>query len=219
MKTQPTPALIGQLFAARLRRVALGIVLLASLGAEARAEAAVGAQLLPNGDLETATVDPHWPDNWSRPTAGSCSWEAEEGRHFLRLNVVQPGDVVLTYRSIVLTPAVKDVQVKLRARVIGLKCGPQPWFDARVMADFKTKDGQKMKGAKTIAFRKDTGGWIERTVRFSVPDGAATLELMPTLFKAYSGTFDIDELIVTSVEPAAAPAAAPEPTAILPAGA
>lgn len=209
MKTQPRPSFFRDLVSAHVRAALLGAVVLSPMGAWS-APVESPTQLLPNGDFESATQEANWPDFWSRPTAGSCSWDQEDGRRYLRMNVTEPGQVVLSYRSITLAPEVKALQVKLRARVIGLKCGPQSWFDARVMADFKTKEGQKLKGAKAIVFRKDTDGWVERTVSYPVPEGAAVLEIMPTLFQAYSGTFDIDELIVTPVAPAAQ-AAAPAP--------
>lgn len=213
MKTRlQLPSLETAAFARVRASVAVLVFAFASaLGAQA---SAAPGQLLPNGDLESATAEAGWPDHWSRPAAGSYSWDEESGRRYLRLNVTEPGQVVLSYRSITLPPEVKAVQLSLRARVIGLKCGPQAWFDARVMTDFKTKDGLKLKGAKAISFRKDTGDWVERSVRFAVPDGAAVLEVMPTLFQAYSGTFDIDEILVTPIEPSevgAAPAAAPAP--------
>lgn len=202
MKTQPNlPHLRKNLFA-QGRAVLTGVTLaLAPLAAQP-APASAPTQLLPNGDMEAATSEANWPDHWSRPTAGSCSWDQDEGKRYLRMNVTEPGQVVLTYRSIALPPEVKAVQVSLRARVIGLKCGAQSWFDARIMADFKTKDGQKLKGAKAIVFRKDTEGWVERSVRYAVPEGASVLEIMPTLFQAYSGTFDIDEIIITPIDPA-----------------
>ncbi len=211
MKTQPRLPSLRHRLLARGRAAWLGAVCvaLAPLGTQA---ASAPRQLLPNGDAELATSEPGWPDHWSRPTSGSFSWDEENGRRYIRLNTTEPGQVVLTYRSLPITPDIKAVQVSLRARVIGLKCGPQSWFDARVMSDFKTKDGQKLKGARTISFRRDTDGWVERSVRFAVPEGAALLELMPTLFQTYSGTFDIDELIVTAIDPAElAPAPAPAP--------
>lgn len=210
MTTLPRSPLAGDAALARLRIVAIGLLFASALGAQTPPAA---GQLLPNGDLEAATVEANWPDYWTRPSAGSSSWDAEEGRRYLRMNATAPGEVVLTYRSINVPAEVKALQLSLRARVIGLKCGPQAWFDARVIVDFKNKDGQKMKGAKTIVFRKDTDGWVQRTVSFSVPEGAAVLEIMPALFQVYSGTFDIDEIIVTQVAepPAAAPAAVPAP--------
>jgi hypothetical protein len=200
MKTRHLISSPGKLSLANVRAFALGLVFASALGAQEPAPTPV--QLLPNGDLETSTKEAGWPDHWSRPDAGSCSWDEEDGRRYLRLNVTEPGEVVLSYRSITIPPEVKALQLTLRARVIGLKCGPQAWFDARVMADFKTRDGEKVKGAKSIAFRKDTDGWVERSVRFAVPDGAAVLEIMPTLFRAYSGTFDVDEILVTPIDPA-----------------
>lgn len=214
MKNQPRLPALGNLALVRLCVPVIGLLFSSVLGAQT---SSAPAQLLPNGDLEAATVEANWPDFWSRPSAGSSSWDAEDGRRYLRMNATAPGEVVLTYRSINLPPEVKALQLSLRARVIGLKCGPQAWFDARVMTDFKTKDGQKVKGAKTIVFRKDTDGWVQRTVSFSVPEGAAVLEIMPSLFQTYSGTFDIDEIILTPVNeppaPAPAPAATPAPAA------
>jgi|GEM_PF-756858 hypothetical protein len=161
-----------------------------------------GTPLLSNGDFEVSTVEAHWPDHWSRPKAGSSSWEIEDGKRFLRINATAPGELVLVYRIVNIPSGVKAVELSLRARVIGLKCGPQPWFDARVMTDFKNAAGVKVKGARPISFRKDTDGWIERKVRFAVPEGAVAFEIMPSLFRTYSGTFDIDEIQLAVIDPA-----------------
>lgn len=172
------------------------------LAAAARAETPAAQPLILNGDFELSTIEPNWPDHWGQPRAGSSSWEAEEGRRYIRLNTTTPGETVLIFRSIAIPPEVKAVKLTLRGRVIGLKCGAQSWFDARVMADFKNPAGNKLKGAKAISFRKDTEGWVERSVSFAVPEGATVLELMPCLFQAYSGTFDIDELQLTAIDAA-----------------
>lgn len=168
----------------------------------AQAQTSVGKPLVINGDFELSTIEPNWPDHWGQPRAGSSSWEAEEGRHYIRLNVINPGETVLIFRSVAIPADVKAVKLSLRARVIGLKCGSQSWFDARVIADFKNPAGVKLKGAKALSFRKDTDGWVERSVSFAVPEGAAVLELLPCLFQAYSGTFDIDDLQLTAIDPA-----------------
>lgn len=205
MKTHPLNSRMFFGARARARFAALAGIVALGLGAAhgvAQTAPAAAVQLLPNGDFESATQDPNWPDHWSRPNAGSFSWDAEGGKRYLRLNVTEPGQVVLSYRSVTIPAGVKALQLSLRARVIGLKCGPQAWFDARVMTDFKTKDGAKLKGAKSISFRKDTGEWVDRSVRFAVPDGAAALEIMPSLFQAYSGTFDLDEILLVVIDPA-----------------
>ncbi len=199
MNTRPTPRA-----ASPLRTLASGLLFLLGLAlplAGLSRATPVGAPLVTNGDFETATLEATWPDDWSRPKAGSSSWEKEDDRHCIRINTTEPGETVLIYRVIPVPADAKALEMSLRARVIGLKCGPQPWFDARIMADFKTPTGQKLKGARPLAFRKDTDGWVERKVRFLVPSGGVALEIMPTLFQAYSGSFDIDELQVTVIDP------------------
>lgn len=189
--------------AAIFRRLPLLLLgLLPAHAALAQTPAPAPAPLISNGDFETSTQEANWPDYWSHPQAGSSSWEMEEGKRYLRLNATAPGEAVLVYRIITIPSGVKALELSLRARVIGLKCGPQPWFDARVMTDFKNPAGVKIKGAKTINFRKDTDGWVERKVRFAVPEGAVAIEIMPTLFQTYSGTFDLDELQLKAIDPA-----------------
>lgn len=163
--------------------------------------------LIRNGSFETATTDPTWPDAWNSPRLGSWSWEKDEaGGRYVRLNTTEPNQVLLLYQLVDLPADVKALELTLRARVIGLRCGTESWFDARVMTDFKSASGAKVRGAKTITFRKDTEGWVERKVTFTVPEEAVALEIMPTLFRTYAGTFDIDEIALRSV-PAPAPVA------------
>ncbi|MBC8040726.1 MAG: hypothetical protein H7Y06_09300 [Opitutaceae bacterium] len=167
---------------------------------------AQAASLVSNGDFEAAVKDPTWADDWSRPKVGDCSWQAEAPGHFLRLKATAPGQTVMIYRIVKLPAEVKAVEISLRARITELKPGPQAWFDARIMTDFKNAAGAKIKGAKTITFRKNTEAWVERKVAFLVPEGATSLEIMPGLFQVETGTFDLDDLAVTAVDPATLPA-------------
>jgi hypothetical protein len=84
--------------------------------------------------------------------------------------------------------------------------GAQLWFDARIMADFKSAAGAKVKGAKPLVFRKNTD-WVERKVSFLVPEGAVALEIMPALTQVDAGSFDIDDLTVEVIDPASIPQA------------
>jgi endoglucanase len=171
------------------------------------------ANLIVNGDFETATDTPDWPNGWAAPKSGSCSYEIEDGRRFIRINSTAPGETIILYRNIAIPAGVKAVELSLRARVIGLQPGAQPWFDARVLCDFKSISGVKLKGAKPISFRRDTDGWVERKIRFPVPEGAVSIDIMPSLFQVYTGTIDIDEIQLTEVDPAetSAPAAPAAP--------
>src|SRR5690606_551085 len=63
---------------------------------------------------------------------------------------------------------------------------------------------------KPPVFRSTTvGGWFERKVDFLVPEGAATLEIVPTLTRVRAGTLDLDDfqLVIADPEPIRAMAA------------
>ena len=49
---------------------------------------------------------------------------------------------------------------------------------------------------------KNTDGWVERSKGFLVPEGAVTLVLMPTLFQAESGTYELDNFSLKPTDPA-----------------
>lgn len=161
------------------------------------------ANLIGNGDFETATENPNWPDGWSPSKSGSCSYEkTEDGRRFIRVNATAPGETIIIYRNVAIPAGVKAVELSIRARVIGLQPGAQPWFDARILCDFKSVSGAKLKGAKHIFFRRDTDGWVERKSRFAVPEGAMSIDIMPSLFQVYTGTIDLDEVQLREIDPA-----------------
>ncbi|RRJ96943.1 hypothetical protein Ga0100231_024645 [Opitutaceae bacterium TAV4] len=153
--------------------------------------------LIPNGDFSTATKDPAWPDHWGKIKTGKCTWETDaDGKKFMRLESTAPGQTVLQYRVILIPADAKAVELSCRARVTGLKRVPGQWFDARIMANFLSDfpTGAKVKGAKPVAFNKDTDGWVEKKVMFNVPEGAKAIELMPTLFQVEAGQFDLSEV-------------------------
>jgi len=41
---------------------------------------------------------------------------------------------------------------------------------------------------------QSTEGWVERSAKFLVPEGAKTLDFMPALFQVETGTFDLDDM-------------------------
>ena len=173
------------------------------------AQNAPGNSLLSNGSLETAVKDPQWPDGWGRAKTGG-SWEVENGNHFLRLHAEHSDQMTMFYREVRIPAGTKALELKFRARVTGLKKGKSPWFDARIMMTFTNDARQPVKpGPGAPSFGKDTGGWVEKSIQFIVPEGATMIQLMPTLFKVETGTFDIDDLSLNPIgpeEPAAAAA-------------
>src|SRR4051794_37169280 len=92
--------------------------------------------LIANGTFEAASGKDPWPDHWQRPKAGVRYLE-EKGNHFLRLAATEPGTTVLLYRSVNIPADVKALKLTWRQRVTDLAPGKRPWFDARIMLDFK----------------------------------------------------------------------------------
>lgn len=181
-----------------------GSFLLPSLGhaAEIRAAAPPPLSLIGNGDFESDRNADQWPDGWPRPKSGG-SWLEEAGNHFLRLTSSQPGETVLLYHTVPVPPGVAALELSFRMRVSNLKPGRQPWFDARILLDFKDATGTKLPGGPSAPnTRKNTDGWVTRSAKFLVPAGAHTLDFMPALFQVESGTFDLDDVTLVPTDPA-----------------
>jgi hypothetical protein len=166
------------------------------------AEAAPNSPLVANGDFEADANLDQWPDGWPRTKSG-VSWLAEGSNHFLRLISEKPGELVLFFHAIPLPQDCRALTLSWRMRCTDLKPGKQPWFDARILLDFKDAQGKKLSGGPSAPYaRKDTDGWAERSISFLVPEGARTLELMPALFQVERGTFDLDDVVLTLTDPA-----------------
>lgn len=158
--------------------------------------------LIGNGDFEVDRDADQWPDGWARPKSGG-SWEVESDNHFIRLTSPKPDETVLLHREVKLPAEVRALELSWKQRIIDLKPGKQPWFDARVMIEFKSASGEKLKGAPSAPYsRKSTDGWVDRKVQFLVPEGARTMELMPALLQVERGTFDLDDIVLTQIEAA-----------------
>lgn len=159
-------------------------------------------ELIPNGDFEQADAGGTVPAKWD-PAQPPVFWAVEEGNRFLRLTAPEPDKMEKYYRRVDLPAGTKALEFKWRQRVTGLKRGKLQYYDARVILNFKDADGQMMKGAPGPAYtQKDTAGWVEKSTTFLVPEGAVSLEMMPTLFHVQRGTFDLDELSVKPTDAA-----------------
>jgi endoglucanase len=162
---------------------------LAGRQAKAAEMLAANGSLIVGGDYEAA--------------AGKKNVEEEEGNHFLRLRTTEPGKMVMDFRTIDIPAEVKALELTWRERVTGLVKGDKPWFDARMIMEWKDAAGKKMSERPGVSYnQKDTNGWVERSLSFLVPEGAATLVMMPSLFQAKAGTLDIDNLILKPTDPA-----------------
>lgn len=153
--------------------------------------------LLSNGDFAADTRNAGTPDDWGRLPEG-VTWEQEDGARFLRFQSSEPGKTVLVHRSLALpSPAPPALEIRARVRYQDIQPGSKQWFDGRIMANFKNAEGKSVKARfPAPAFRGTSKGWVERSVFFEVPEGATTLEIMPCLFQAKSGTLDIASIEV-----------------------
>lgn len=169
--------------------------------AKASKVALPGGSLVTNGDFETDAKGRGWPDDWGHAKGGT--WEKEDGNHFLRLTAPAPGQLIVLYRAIDLPAGVKALQLTWRQRVTNLQPGREPYYDARIMLDFKDASGKKLSGAPSPPYtRSDTKGWVEKSTKFLVPENALSLELMPALFQVERGTFDLDDIVLKPADPA-----------------
>jgi hypothetical protein len=171
---------------------------------QAKAQALLEAQgsLITHGDFQTADrKDSASPAHWGRVKPG-MTWEQEGDNRFLRMRTITPGEMILAYRTVDIPAGVQALELSWKQRVTGLKKGEKPWFDARILLEIHDVAGRKIATPSPAYTQKDTDGWVEKTRAFVVPPGSMTLVLMPTLFQAAAGTFDIDDVKIVPTEAA-----------------
>jgi hypothetical protein len=180
----------------------------AAAAENAAADAVAGKSLIANGNFEADKNADQWPDGWARAKS-AIGWQMEDGNHFLRLTSSKPGEMVMLYHAIKLPAGTEALTLRWRMRCSELKPGKQPWYDARILLDVKDADGNKLSGGPSAPYtRKNTAGWVERSISFLVPKGASSLDFMPSLFQVESGTLDLDDVVLTPTDPAPLVAAA-----------
>jgi hypothetical protein len=180
-----------------MSRVSILLLLLAAGSAHA---ASAPQSILPNGDFEAGTA------GWPAPAGASIETEVvkQKKNHFLRLRASAPGQTINVFRQVPLDGA-KELNLTFRVRTEEVKRGPEGWHDARIIIGFKDAAGTELKGGPSHPFfTGTTAGWVEKTLRFTVPSGATAFTIMPAMFQVAGGTMDIDDIVVTAVTPGAA---------------
>lgn len=179
------------------------IVFAASLRAQAPAspQAAPAESILKNGNMEEDSDGNGWPDGW--PSIESASREEEDGNHFIRLKSPGPNETALLFVKLPLPAGAEALEMSWRQRVTDLRPGLKPWFDARIMLEFRDASDKVIKGAPGAPFvRKSTDAWQDKSIQFLVPEGAASFVMMPSLFQVETGTFDMDDFSVKVIDAA-----------------
>jgi endoglucanase len=177
------------------------IVLVAHLAFQCQSFADDRSSMHANGGFELDQDSDEWPDHWPKVTDGF--WIHEEGNHFLRLVSPEPGKMIMLYDEIRVPDDVRALKLSWKQRVIGLKVGKNSWFDARIMLDFLDASRNKLSPTPpALATNRDTKGWVSKSTEFLVPEGTHVLKFMPSLFQVNTGTFDLDDISLESIDPA-----------------
>ncbi|WFB34637.1 glycoside hydrolase family 5 protein [Kiritimatiellota bacterium B12222] len=155
--------------------------------AKAAARLASNGDLFPNGDFEVDSNGDGRPDYW-----GGGSYVTEDGNTFMRIDA-KPDELAMYYSKMELPAGVEAFELKWRWRVLDLKPGSKPWYDARIMMNLVDADGSKRSVSPPYT-RRSTDGWREQSRQFLVSEDAVYLEFMPSLFNVKSGTMDLDDI-------------------------
>ncbi|PTX97652.1 glycoside hydrolase family 5 [Verrucomicrobia bacterium LW23] len=156
--------------------------------------------IIPNGNMEADSKGKSWPDGWGHPKTGS--YEKEEGNSFIRITAPEPDKMNIIYQTYDLPPGIQALELKFRTRVTNLKKGKMPWFDARIITEFKDAAGKKISQGGAPNMGSNTKGWVEKSSMFLVPEGAVSIVIMPSLFQVTSGTMDLDDVTLKAIDPA-----------------
>jgi hypothetical protein len=160
------------------------------------------APILSNGDFQTDADNDGVPDGWAAPKGG-VSYASEGTNRYLHLVSSKPDEMVMTYRQVRIPKGVKAIEMSWKQRTSDLKVGKQSWYDARILLQWKSAANEKVEGSPPApSTNKNSNGWIEKSIKFLVPDDAVFLELMPALFQVTSGTFDLDDIVVKETDAA-----------------
>ncbi len=120
------------------------------------------------------------------------------------LEQTEPGKMLCKYIVAYIPEGTEALRLSWREKITGLVKGEKPWFDARVIAEFLGPDGKKMKGVRhpqPAYSQKDRPEWFERKMEFLVPEGAAAVAVMPSLFQAKAGRYEIEDLVLAPTDP------------------
>jgi endoglucanase len=151
------------------------------------------SSLLKNGDFSVDSNGDGVPDEWPTKVPEGGSWVKEDGQIILKLVSPEAGKNVMVYHRMYLPKdPPKAMEAKVKVRYADVKPGKNSWFDARVMMNWKDQDDKVLKPQPPAPnFKGTSKGWVEKSVLFRVPEGAQYLEIMPCLFQAASGAFEI----------------------------
>jgi endoglucanase len=165
-----------------------------------RAERALRESLLPNGDFSQDANGDGRPDGWILGGEG-VTWERSEEKPFLRLTAPAPGKMVSVFQEVAIPEGVRGLDVEIRYRTKGVKAGEKNWHDARTVFQFLDADGKEVRPQPgPIVFGSEVPEWKVARRQILVPENAARLKIMPSLFEVKAGTLDLAEGRVAALD-------------------
>jgi endoglucanase len=150
----------------------------------------IGANIIKDGDLESKS-------GWGLPTGGS--WQQERSNSFFRLEQQKPGSMLMVYKVFDIPKGTEALRFSVKGRTKDIVKGSKSWFDARIITNFKDKNGDKIGSSPAISFGNKEG-WQAKSVDFLVPEGATKIEIMPALFQVKSGVIDYDDFVLEPID-------------------
>ncbi len=178
-------------------------VILLFLAAALLAQDAPPENFVTNGDFSKASADPAWADGWQKASNGLVTREQESDKYFIRLVSQQPGEYIEVSQVVPIPDGVKGLELMMRFRTSGIKFGASFVCDGRARFSFLAADGISVKPSPgDVIFDSHAKDWTEIRRQFLVPEGAVRLKVILCINKAASGTLDIGEVRLSTMNQA-----------------
>lgn len=152
----------------------------------------------PEGTFETKDEQGN-PAGWQLDHPGAKVLK-EDGNQFLRLSIADRQSTVLLASEWKIKPGWKEVIVRARLRAINLRVGANPLDGARLRFLFLNEKGDTLTPIPESLSLQRNSDWTDMQVRATVPPGASTIKLIPSLSRA-TGNLDIDDILIEPVTP------------------
>ena len=152
--------------------------------------------LVPNGNFETPNDKGDLPAGWFSDQPAKVKYEAGNSGHWVRFK--DGGRIQFLLE---LKPEWKWLRMAATMRTTGIQVGAETWHAPRMAVSFKVKGKDEWK----VLEQMEDLDWIQRETGFQVPEGAEKATVEIGMYNP--GTFEVDDVSITSVDEAAAKAA------------
>ncbi len=195
-----------------LLKFALTVFGVLALGIPSHADVPAASSLLTNGDFEADTDGDGILDGWTVGKVKSVTREVEGAKHFVRLSVLNENDLVEISQTVRVPDQVKGLHYWAKYRCKKVTFGKSFVNDGRTIFQWLGADGTEIKPSPhqlIFATRGNKGtDWFEVEQDMLVPTGAASIVVTPCLFRPKTGTLDIAETRLTTLDQASVDALA-----------